>query len=358
MQMPAMGRWSQPLTIFHTPVHALHQPGLLGALGGWRPSRDDPWRIHGMLGALAAAGLQPQALPAPGREVFDAVERVHHPRYLDFLAHAHAQWVQIPGASSEVHANVFAMRSPGTGYPSSVVGRAAFHFHDQLAPIGIHTWKAAIAAAHLAVAAAEVVLGGSRCSYAMCRPPGHHAYADIAGGGSYLNNAAIAAEHLRTRFARVAVIDIDVHHGNGTQDIFWQRPDVLFTSLHRSPEDYHPFFSGYAGEVGAGAGEGFTFNLPIPAGTADAGYLSQFDRATERIASYAPEALVVSLGLDAHENDPAQGLLLSDAAFAVMGRELRQLGVPTVLVQEGGYNPEVVGGSLLAFLSAWVAAVR
>lgn len=348
----------QPVAIFYTPVHSLHRPGLLGALGGWRPSRDDPQRIHGMLDALAAAGMYPQALSDPACEVLAAVERVHHARYLDFLAHAHAQWVQIPGASSEVHANVFAMRAPGAGYPSSVVGRAAFHFHDQLAPIGAHTWEAAMAAAHLAVAAADAVLGGARCSYAMCRPPGHHAYADMAGGGTYLNNAAIAAEQLRTHFARVAVIDIDVHHGNGTQDIFWQRPDVLFISLHRSPEDYHPFFSGYANEVGAGDGEGFSFNLPLAVGMADAGYLREFDRATACIAAYAPEALVVSLGLDAHEKDPAQGLLLSDAAFAVMGRELRQLGLPTVLVQEGGYNPEVVGGSLLAFLSAWVEAAR
>jgi acetoin utilization deacetylase AcuC-like enzyme len=351
-----MAMAEQPVAIFHTPVHALHRPGLLGALGGWRPSRDDPQRIDSMLAALAARGLAVQTPAGPDDNTLTAVSRVHSHCYLDFLAHAHAQWTLLPGTSAEVHANVFAMRQPGAGYPRSVIGRAAFHFHDQLAPIGTHTWEAALAAAHLALSAADAVLTGTRCSYAMCRPPGHHAYADMAGGGTYLNNAAIAVEHLRTRFSRVAVIDLDVHHGNGTQDIFWQRPDVFFTSLHRNPEDYHPFFSGYAAEVGAGAGEGFTFNLPIPAGTADANYLRQFDRATARIVAYAPEALVVSLGLDAHETDPAQGLLLSDTAFAVMGRELRHLGLPTVLVQEGGYNPARVGGTLLAFLSAWVEA--
>ena len=345
-----------PITIFHTPAQALHRPGLLGALGGWRPSRDDPGRIDSLLAALAMQGLNAQTPAGPDGETLAAVRRVHSDRYLDFLAHAHDKWTVLPGASAEVHANVFAMRPPGGGYPASVVGRAAFHFHDQLAPIGPHTWKAALAAAGLAVSAADAVLAGARCSYAVCRPPGHHAYADMAGGGTYLNNAAIAAEHLRTRFARVAVIDIDVHHGNGTQDIFWQRSDVFFTSLHRSPEDYHPFFSGYAEEIGAGEGEGFNLNLPLPAGALDACYLRQFDRATARIADYAPDALVVSLGLDAHEKDPAQGLLLGDTAFAVMGRELRQLGRPTVLVQEGGYNPEVVGGSLTAFLSAWVDA--
>jgi acetoin utilization deacetylase AcuC-like enzyme len=188
----------------------------------------------------------------------------------------------------------------------------------------------------------------------MCRPPGHHAHADMAGGGAYLNNAAIAAEQLRTAVSRVAVIDLDVHHGNGTQDIFWHRNDVLVTSLHRSPDDYHPFFSGYADEQGAGAGEGFNLNLPMSAGTGDRGYLRQFDQALARIAAYRPEALVVSLDLDAHAQDPAQGPMLSNAAFAVMGRELQELRLPTVLVQEGGYNPEVVGASLLAFLRPWL----
>jgi acetoin utilization deacetylase AcuC-like enzyme len=337
-------------------VHALHRPGLLGALGGWRPSRDDPQRIDSMLAALAARGLAVQTPAGPDDSTLTAVSRVHSHCYLDFLAHARAQWTLLPGTLGRGPCQRVRDAAARRGLPTLGDRRAAFHFHDQLAPIGTHTGEAALAAAHLALSAADAVLAGTRCSYAMCRPPGHHAYADMAGGGTYLNNAAIAVEHLRTRFSRVAVIDLDVHHGNGTQDIFWQRPDVFFTSLHRNPEDFHPFFSGYAAEVGAGAGEGFTFNLPIPAGTADANYLRQFDRAAARIVAYAPEALVVSRGLDAHETDPAQGLLLSDTAFAMMGRELRHLGLPTVLVQEGGYNPARVGGSLLAFLSAWVEA--
>ncbi len=175
----------------------------------------------------------------------------------------------------------------------------------------------------------------------------------MAGGGTYLNNAAIAAEHLRQRFARVAVLDLDVHHGNGTQDIFWRRADVFFVSLHRDPVDYHPFFAGHADERGEGEGEGFTLNLPLPAGTGDADYLRQLWPALERIDRFAPQALVVSLGLDAHESDPAAGLRLTEAGFAGMGRQVASLGLPTVLVQEGGYNPAVVGASLVAFLDAW-----
>ena len=346
------GAAGQPVAVFHAPQHIWHQPGALGALGGWRASRDDPRRVDGMLAALGNAGLAAVEAPASGMA---PIECVHERRYLDFLASAHARWRVIPGASQEVHANVFAMRVHGKGYPSSVVGQAAFHFHDQLAPIAARTFDAALASANLAVAAAQAIVeGNASCSYALCRPPGHHAYAGMAGGGTYLNNAAIAVEQLRTRFARVAVIDVDVHHGNGTQDIFWHRPDVLFASLHRDPGDYHPFFSGYATEVGEGPGEGFTVNRPLPEGTGDSDYLRILDAILLDIIDFAPQALVVSLGLDAHETDPAQGLRLTDAAYRTMGREVRQLGLPTVLVQEGGYNPVTVGGTLTAFLSAWL----
>lgn len=352
VQLKDMVQPVQPIEVFHTPLHALHRPGLLGALGGWRPSRDDPVRIDRMLDAVATLGV---AVREPATFGLEPVRRVHESRYLDFLTHAHQQWSRTPGTSPEVHANVFAMRRPHqSSYPSSIVGRAAYHFHDQLAPIGLNTWEAALAASNLAVAAADAVINGATCSYAMCRPPGHHAYADMAGGGTYLNNAAIAAEHLRTRFARIAVIDLDVHHGNGTQDIFWRRPDIFFASLHRHPEDYHPFFSGYANETGEGAGEGYTLNVPLAAGTTDLHYLNQLEVALDCIVAYAPDALVVSLGLDAHEYDPAQGLLLSDAGFSAIGRQVRQLNLPSVLVQEGGYNPGVVGSTLVAFLSAWL----
>lgn len=348
----ARGVAGQPIAVFHAPQHLWHKPGALGALGGWRASRDDPTRVDGMLTALTGAGLVATEAPAFGMA---PIERVHERRYLDFLASAHERWCLIPGASQEVHANVFAMRVPGGGYPSSVVGQAAFHFHDQLAPIGARTFDAALAAANLAVAAAQaIVQRHAACSYALCRPPGHHAYAGLAGGGTYLNNAAIAVEQLRTHFARVAVIDIDVHHGNGTQDIFWRRPDVFFASLHRDPGDYHPFFSGYTTEVGEGEGEGYTLNRPLPEGTGNKRYLRTLDEVLLDIVDFSPQALVVSLGLDAHESDPAQGLRLTDAAYRTMGHEVSQLGLPTVLVQEGGYNPMTVGATLTAFLSAWL----
>ena len=347
----AMAADASGLQILHTPLHALHRPGLLGARGGWRTSRDVSERVDAMRAALGEAGFTVQ--DSTVSHGLAPLARVHDARYLDFLATAHAEWSALPGATAEVHANVFAMRRHGGGYPRSVEGRAAFHFHDQLAPIGPTTWEAARAAADLAVEAAERVLRGARCAYALCRPPGHHAYADMAGGGTYLNNAAIAAEHLRQRFARVAVLDLDVHHGNGTQDIFWRRADVLFVSLHRDSVDYHPFFAGHADERGEGEGEGYTLNLPLPAGTGDADYLLQLWSALERIDRFAPQALVVSLGLDAHESDPAAGLRLTETGFAGMGRQVASLELPTVLVQEGGYNPAVVGASLVVFLDAW-----
>jgi acetoin utilization deacetylase AcuC-like enzyme len=337
--------------VLYAPSHTLHAPGALGALGGWRASRDTPLRIERMREVLSACAIQVQ--PVCFEHGLEPLARVHTPRYLEFLAGAHEAWKCVPGTSEDVHANVFAVRRYGSGYPESVVGRAAFHFHDQLAPIGPTTWQAARAAANLGIEAAERVRAGAPCVYAMCRPPGHHASADAAGGGTYLNNAALAAECLLQRWPRVAILDVDVHHGNGTQDIFWCRGDVFFASIRRDPVDYHPFFCGYADERGAGDGEGCNLNVPVAVGTTDVKYLEQLDRLLEPLMAFDPKAIVVSLGLDAHAEDPAAGLKLSDDAFTGIGQRIAALGLPTVMFQEGGYNSAVVSGSLLAVLNAW-----
>ena len=205
----------------------------------------------------------------------------------------------------------------------------------------------------VAATAADLVLAGTREAYALCRPPGHHAFADMAGGFCFLNNSAVAAQHLRSNHARVAVLDVDVHHGNGTQGIFYERADVLTVSIHADPANYYPYFWGHAHEQGTGKGQGHNLNLPLPLGSADAPWLEAGDTALARIRAFAPTALVVALGLDASESDPLQGLKVTGAGFHAMAAKIARLGLPTVLVQEGGYLGDDLGRNLVQFLAGF-----
>ena len=322
------------LTLF-SPGHARHHSPQFIRHGRFVESRDVPARLDAILGMLRQGGHE---LAGPRAHGMRPVAAIHTPEYLSFLETAWSEWRSIEGASEDVFPTVFPVRGMQHGYPTSVVGRAGWHMHDMWAPIGKHTWEAATASANLAADAAQRVLDGARAAYALCRPSGHHAFADMGGGNCFLNNAAIAAQHLRRRFGRVAVVDIDVHHGNGTQGIFWRRNDVLVVSLHRDPIDYHPYFSGHAHERGEGDGLGFTLNLPLPARSGDDAYLDALETACGRIAAFAADALVVSLGVDAHEDDPTSGLALTYDGFRRIGARLAALGLPTALVQEGGYN--------------------
>jgi acetoin utilization deacetylase AcuC-like enzyme len=287
--------------------------------------------------------------------------QVHTPEYLEFLQTIVPRWRRIDGASAEVipniHPNGRGGDGPG-GYPRSAVGQAGWHMADTACPIAEGTWESALASAETAVHAARLVLGGERAAYALCRPPGHHAFADMAGGFCFLNNAAIAAQHLRDRGAdRVAILDVDLHHGNGTQGIFWARGDVLTVSLHADPARFYPFFWGHAEERGTGAGLGANLNLPLPRGTDDDAYLAALDRAFGRIRAFAPDALVVALGLDAFEGDPLAGLAVTTAGFGRIAAALAGQGLPTVLVQEGGYLCDALGANLAAVLDGFEAAL-
>jgi acetoin utilization deacetylase AcuC-like enzyme len=195
------------------------------------------------------------------------------------------------------------------------------------------------------------VRAGERSAYALCRPPGHHAAAAMYGGFCYLNNAAIAAQWLRQQCGeRVAVLDIDYHHGNGTQMIFYADPSVLFCSLHADPNEDYPFYWGGPDERGAGAGLGYNRNWPLPLGTDDAGYLAAVDDALAVIADYAPEYLVVSVGFDTAVGDPVGGFTLTPGGLAAVGEAIAALGLPAVLVQEGGYRLDMLAANSLAFL--------
>jgi acetoin utilization deacetylase AcuC-like enzyme len=335
--------------VFFDPVQKTHAPDTFLVSGAWRPCPEVPARADVFLSALS--DLNPTVAEPPDCGL-GPLAAVHTPEYLDFLRTIHDRWQNL-GGSRDVLPNVHPDRRDGP-YPRSPVGQAGFHLGDTACPVTAETWTAVRRSAHCAVAAADVVREGARYAYALCRPPGHHASADLTGGFCYLNTAAIAAQHLRARHDRVAVLDIDLHHGNGTQSIFYRRSDVLTVSLHADPLDFYPFFWGHAAERGAGAGVGANLNLPLPLGTPDGPWLAALDAALARIRAFAPGAVVIALGLDASADDPFGGLKVTPDGFAEAGRRIGALGLPTVLSQEGGYLSHSLGLCLTRFLTGFV----
>jgi len=339
---------------FAHPDQMRHAPRFFLMRGEVRPHYEVPERAEALLAALHRLGLAPSEPASAASRA--ALETVHAPDYLDFLAGAVADWNGLGGAGPEVVANVHPtpeMLAQGGRPPQGVVGRAGWYTADTACPIGPGTWEAAQAAASCALAAAAEAAQG-RSAYALCRPPGHHAYAARAGGHCYLNNAALAVEALRRAGAtRVATLDIDSHHGNGTQGIFWARGDVLTVSVHADPNRYYPWFVGHAEERGAGAGEGCNLNLPLPIGTGDDGWFAAIESGIAAIRGFGADALVVSLGFDASEHEPLAALRVTEDGFARAGAAIRAIGLPTAIVQEGGYNVGLIGTLLERFLTGW-----
>jgi acetoin utilization deacetylase AcuC-like enzyme len=289
------------------------------------------------------------------------VRAVHDAGYLDFLENAWTLWSALPNPGSEIIPNVHPGRNMSAA-PAATVALAGHYQADTACPIGAGTWDGVLASADVAVSAAEDVMDrlaagdAGAHAYALCRPPGHHAFADQAGGFCFLNNSAIAAQYCRKRgAARVAILDVDVHHGNGTQGIFYDRADVLTVSLHGDPAAYYPFFAGYATETGAGVGMGFNRNHPLPFGTDDDGYLKELAAALGAIRDFAPEALIIALGLDASKDDPLAFLSITTNGFRRIGAAIGEAGFPTLLVQEGGYISDSLGDNLAAFLAGFEA---
>ncbi|NWG92981.1 MAG: histone deacetylase family protein [Parvularculaceae bacterium] len=314
--------------------------------GVFHPNPEHPGRVDLLLEGARSAGC---AIERPADCGLDPILAVHEERYVRFLKTAHERWRRIKGAATSVTPNIHPV-SRGNHYPDSVVAQAGWHMLDSGAPIAEFTYEGARWSAACAVGAADAVLAGERAAYALCRPPGHHARQDAAAGFCYFNNTAIAATRLRSRHARVAVIDVDLHHGNGTQDIFYERDDVLTISIHADPTRFYPFFWGSDGERGSGAAEGFNVNYPLPRGSGDAAFLAALDAALIRVGDFAPGALVVALGLDAFEGDPFGGLSVTTGGFGRIGEKIAGAGLPTAIIQEGGYLCDDLGRNLAAFL--------
>ena len=341
---------------FYSDDHRGHAGAKEFHLGEMVPIHEKPARLDMVLDRLRASGLGEIAPPKSfGNE---AILAVHAADYVGFLAEAWDLWVAEDSAAGEFALPfTFAGRGMSQRIPRSIHGKLGHYAFDLAAPFLPGTWRAIRSAVDVALTGQQEVAGGARAAFSLCRPPGHHAMADMAGGYCYLNNAAIAAQAFRDQgAAKVAVLDVDYHHGNGTQSIFYGRPDVLFVSLHGDQEQEYPYYLGYADEIGAGAGAGANFNFPLPWGTGWETYGAALQAGLELVRGYAPEALVVSLGVDTFKDDPISHFKLENDDYLRIGEAIAGLGLPTHFVMEGGYAVADIGVNTVNVLTAFEAA--
>ncbi len=286
----------------------------------------------------------------------EPILRIHDTAYLDFLKTAWEEW-NMAGFKGEAIATSWPARRMAQKVPVHIEGRLGYYSMAAETAISPGTWEAAFACAQVALTAAHRICNGDSTVFALCRPPGHHAAKDMYGGYCFLNNAAIAAQSLLDRgHRRVAVLDVDFHHGNGSQDIFYDRNDVLFASLHGAPEHAFPHFLGYAGETGAGAGAGFNHNYPMNPGTGFGEWRKCLHHALARISDFSADSVVVSLGVDTFENDPISFFKLKSNDFFTYGKDLAQLHIPTLFVMEGGYDIKDIGVNVVNVLQGFESA--
>ncbi|MDF2969127.1 MAG: histone deacetylase family protein [Nocardioidaceae bacterium] len=341
-----------------SPVTKEHLPGAEVWVGVVTPGSEVPGRVDVIRGALERAGHR-CVEAQPHRH--DALLAVHDSGLVAHLEQVHDEWlageyVELVG-QDRVVPYVFPTAAMLGGLPmraaAAVHARAGQFGYDTMTLVGAGTWPAARAAVDCALTAVDLVRGGEPVAYALCRPPGHHVTRAAYGGSCYLNNAAVAAQALRdAAHRRVAVVDVDAHHGNGTAAIFYERGDVAYGSVHVDPgAGWFPHFVGFAEETGRGDGEGATLNLPLPPGTGDEPWLAAVDRLAGWVSDLGADALVVSLGVDAAVDDPESPLLVTADAYHGAGARLAALGLPTVVVQEGGYHLPSLGGLVAAYLA-------
>ncbi|WP_282611114.1 histone deacetylase family protein [Pelagibius sp. Alg239-R121] len=316
------------------------------------PMSECPERMDAIMGGLKAAGFTD--IVAPDVYGLDVVHQIHDPAFVSFLQHCYPLWEEEFGPGRFATAYTFGMRGMDQVPNASVHSMLSCYTFDVCAPFVAGTWTAINAAKDIALTGVDLMKAGEQAVFSVCRPAGHHASQDLAGGYCYLNNAAIAAQaHLNAGAKRVALLDIDYHHGNGTQRIFYDRADVFFASLHCRPQDEYPFLMGYDTETGTGAGKGFNLNLPMPRGTDYTEWARALQVALDRILAYAPEVLVVSLGVDTFEGDPVGGFTLQTADYIDVGKRLAATGLPTHFVMEGGYAMESLGTNVANVITGY-----
>lgn len=326
---------------FFHPAQDQHIPKTYFTRGQMRQPQEIPDRTGEMLAGLQALDIE---VRQPADQGAGAISAVHDLGYLRFLESAHRRWPDDWG--DEVMSNIF-VRSPNP--LRGILAEAARYQADGSSPIGANTWHAAYWSAQSAIGAADALIAGDRTAYAVCRPPGHHARRDAAGGFCYLNNAAIAAQHMQSRFPRIAILDTDMHHGQGIQEIFYQRNDVLYVSIHGDPTNFYPVVAGYEDERGEGEGYGYNINLPMPHGSSEEDFFARLEEAMTAVSLFQPDALVMPLGFDIYKNDPQAKVSVTSEGFHRLGQRISQAGLPTLVVQEGGYDLESLSENVQQF---------
>lgn len=335
------------MRVVYTPRHQLHDPSF-EVTGGQRvPAYEVVGRGTAILTALEHDGGF--SIEEPRDYGLDPIRKVHDEGLIRYLEVAWSDWrtrgTGTPAIMPDafLHPGVRAGMGPAP-MPDSPCGQAGFWCFDTATPIVPGTYQATRAACDAALTAADAVLGGEAVVYALTRPPGHHSAESVFGGYCYLNQAAVAVQWLAERSGeRVAILDLDYHHGNGTQQIFYERSDILYASIHADPMRAFPYFAGHANETGAGAGTGATFNQPLPAGTTDGDYLAAVDRALARIDDFGAPITVVSLGFDTYGQDPIGDFALTTPVYHEVGRRVGAHGRRLLVIQEGGYDVENLG---------------
>jgi acetoin utilization deacetylase AcuC-like enzyme len=338
------------IPLLYSPAHALHAPLNEFEQGRLIDYRETPGRVEGIYRRLLARGIGRPVRAAYTASVDDLFE-VHDLKMLDFLeAVSHS----VRGEDDYLYAGAFAIRPGTASLPKSLAGRLGAYCTNPNSPIGQGTWKASLAAAGLALQGVQMILRReATCAYALCRPPGHHAGPDFFGSYCYVNHAALAARRLAA-LGQVAILDLDYHHGSGTQAIFWEEPRVLYASLHVDPNLDFPYFSGYSHETGGSQAPGSTLNLPLPPGITSNHYLQALDALIHTIRAFHPAALVVSLGFDPYQDDPLSAFRVEAGAYTAVGARVAALGIPTLFVQEGGYAVEALPALAENFLTGFL----
>ena len=338
----------------YSPRHAGHAGNVELISGRIAPAFELPRRAEIILGRVRGVGLGP--VLAPVEHDLAAARWVHAPDYLEFLPRAWPLWAAA-GRSGTAMPFVWPVRGLRADVPpEDIDGLLGFYAMDAGATFVEGTWDAVKSSHDVGLTAAALVRGGERAAFALCRPPGHHAGVRFAGGYCFINNAAVAAEWLRLNgAARVSVLDVDYHHGNGTQQIFYERGDVQVVNIHADPLVEYPYFLGHADERGVGEGEGANLNLPLPHGTGFAAWAAALEAGCRAVAAFAPDVLVVSLGVDTYKGDPISQFRLDTLDYPRIGARVRALGLPTLFVMEGGYAVDEIGVNAVGVLEGFEA---
>lgn len=334
---------------FYYADHSRHDPSEFNQTEGVNGHiyREVPDRIHIIRDAVRMAGLGP--IISPGNFGIEPIGEIHDYGMLNLLQSGY-RLLSETSLSVPYIPDTFSVRTSSKHTPRSILGLLGYYAFDAYAPILEHTWSVAYWSVQTAISAAALVLAGSdKVAYALCRPPGHHASISLFGGYCYLNNVAVAANWLVQQGQRVAIVDVDYHHGNGTQSIFYNRSDVLVCSIHADPFNEYPYYWGYGDEYGEGAGQNHNFNFPLPRGTQEAQYLRALEQALTKVRLFVPDIVLVSFGLDIVESDPEGGFRLDSQTLKPIGSYFRELSIPLVVVQEGGYDLNTLGESAVAF---------